>query len=244
MNSHMLNPDTLVAVCGYAGDANQIKIQMPYLQHHGSPVLVLSPDDAPVTARLLGNPRNTLYQTGGKRAYVGQLSLDRQRDHLKILAARPERFFLVHDSDSICLSPKLPGYLYAEPDVVWSNIVSDEFHPRDEGYPFPRLAFQPPYFLSKESIQKLIEVADTVPGNPRSPFIDWCMMAWSFTAKLAYKAFPDGMSCGTAQDNPNGIRCMSEGVGIHGKIFLHSIKTRDVLIHLAHQRLAFVGRPR
>jgi len=238
----MLNPDTLVAVCGYAGDADQIRAILPYYLHHMVPVLVLSPVDAPITAQAVGSKRGALFDTGGKRAYVGPVSLERQLEHLKILQKRPENFFLVHDSDSVCLSPQLPAYLFNEPEVIWSNVVSDEFHPRAEGYPFPRLAFQPPYFFSRSVLDKLIKAAPTVEPNPRSPFIDWCMMAWSVTAKIPYKTFPDGMSCGTGEDNPLGIKCMTEGVGIHGKIFLHSVKRKAMLLQLAHQRLAFKKR--
>jgi hypothetical protein len=161
---------------------------------------------------------------------------------LKILQKRPEKFFLVHDSDSVCLSPKLPAYLYAEPNVLWSNVVSDEFHPRAADYKFPRLAFQPPYFFSRSALDKLIVAAPTVEPNPRSPFIDWCMMAWAVTAGIPYKTFPDGMSCGTGADNPLGVKCMTEGVGIHGKIFLHSVKRREMIRALAHQRIEFKRR--
>jgi len=238
----MLNPNTLVAICGYAGDAQQIKNFLPYYLHHQTPVLILSPSDSPITAREVPARPQIRYQSGGKRAYVGQESLDRQIEHLKILLTRPEEYFLVHDSDSICLSPELPKYLYAEPQVLWSNVVSDEMHPRAEDYPFPRLAFQPPYFFTRGVIEKLLAVADKVPANPRSPFLDWAMMAWSVSAGIPYKTFPDGISCPTNADNLEACRCMREAVGIHGRVFIHSIKTREMMLSVGQQRVAFKHR--
>lgn len=240
----MLNPDTLIAVCGYAGDAQQIKNFLPYYLHHQTPVLILSPSDSPITAREVPARPRILYASGGKRAYVGQDSLDRQIEHLKILLTRPENFFLVHDSDSICLSPELPRYLYAEPSVIWSNIVSDDMPGRDRepGYPFPHLAFQPPYFFTRAVLIKLLGVAEKTKANPLTPFLDWSMMAWSVVAGIPYKTFPDGMSCPTNADNREAVRCMREGVGIHGKIFLHSIKTREMMLAVGNDRVAFKRR--
>ena len=82
-----LNKDTLTVVCGYSGDAHQIKAFLPYYLHHNTPVLVLSPVDAPITPQQVATHR-VLFATGGKKAYVGQLSLDRQLEHLKILQKR------------------------------------------------------------------------------------------------------------------------------------------------------------
>jgi hypothetical protein len=238
----MLNPDTLVSIHGYVGDAAQIKTFLPYYLHHQTPVLILSPTDSPITSAEVPSRPTIKYQTGGLRAYVGQVSLDRQIEHLKILLQQKENYFLMHDSDSVCLSPELPRYLYNEPQVLWSNVVSDEMHPRDPEYPFPRLAFQPPYFCHRSVVEKLLTVADTVKGNPRTPFIDWCMMAWAVSAGVPYKTFPDGMSCPTNADNREAVRCMREGVGIHGKIFLHSIKTREMMLAVGNDRVAFKRR--
>lgn len=232
-----MNENTLVAVCGYAGDAHQIRNALPYYTHHHCPLLVLSPEDAPITAKLVLLKPEISYRTGGVRAYIGQPSLDRQKRFFEILLEYPYHYFLLHDSDSVCLSPKLPDYLYAEPNVVWSNIVSDAMHPRPEGYPYPRLAFQPPYFLSRQSMAKLVEVADSVPGDPRTPFVDWCMMAWTVKAGLAYKGFPDGVSSPTNDDDVSSVTAVSNAVRNEGKIFIHSVKTLHILRRLGYDRV-------
>jgi hypothetical protein len=231
------NPNTLVAICGYAGDSHQIRMLMPYMLHHQCPVVVLSPTDSPVTSKHVSPRTEIQYRHGGVRAYIGPQSLERQVEHLKILLTFPHQHFLINDSDSVVLVPQLPKYLYQEPDVVWSNVVSDEMHPREEGYPYPRLAFQPPYFLSRKTIQALIDVAPTVEVNPRTPFIDWCMMSWSVRAKLDYKGFPDGASCGTSHGE--GLELMSNLVRHHGRTFIHSVKDGRVLHRLAWDRMAY-----
>src|ERR1035437_1545947 len=165
-----MNANTRIAVCCYAGDQVQvIKALDNYLQH-GCPVVVLSPEDSPAEIRYPGIEN----RFAGKRAYIGQDSLDRQREHLKVLLTFPEEYFLVHDADSVCLSAKLPAYLYAEPDFLWSNVVNDGIPEHQPAYPsgFPHIAFQPPYFLSRKTIGGLLAASEGIQANPVMPFID------------------------------------------------------------------------
>jgi hypothetical protein len=228
-----MNENTLVVACGYEGDSHQIKNNLPYLMHHKCPLLVLSPDDSPIVAR---NP-SIWTRTGGKRAYIGQDSLDRQIAHLKILLEHPFKHFLVNDSDSVCLSPRIPDYVYKK-DVLWSNEVDDSFHQRPEAdYKFPRLAFQPPYFMSRNVIQGLLSVADRVKANPTTPFIDWCMMAWAVEGGVPHASYPDGISC-PSSDN-HSLNVMWNAVARNGKIFVHSIKTLPVLASIGQARVRY-----
>jgi hypothetical protein len=98
-------------------------------------------------------------------------------------------------------------------------------HTRPEGYPWPQLAFQPPYFFSREVIEKIISV--DVPADPKTPFIDWWMMAVAIAAKIPYACFRDGMSCPTS--DMNSLNVMSDAVTNRGAIFVHSIKTPRAL---------------
>lgn len=239
-----MNDNTLVAICGYwgntrdnPGDHAQINNAMPYLKHHRCPVVVLSPTDAAITAKHVKDQVGVEFKQGGVRCYIGQPSLDRQKEHLKILLQYPHEYFLVNDADSICLSPKIPDYLYAEKDVLWSNEVSDAMHIRPADYTLPRLAFQPPYFMSRSVIERLIVAADQTPTCAQTPFIDWCMMAWAITGGIAHKGFPDGASCGTG--HMEGYNLMSTLIRRHGRIFIHSIKTLDILRQMAYQRIHF-----
>lgn len=235
-----MNPDTAVAIFGYAGDANQIRHTMPYYRHHRCPMIVLSPEDSPITARAISDAKGECtYLTGGKRAYTGEDSLVRQRIHMELLLKTHYKYFLMNDSDSVCLSPELPGYLYADdPSILWSNVVSDEMHPREEGYEFPRLAFQPPYFMHRDTIARLVAVAPSVPTNARTPFIDWVVMAWCVKAGVPFRGFPDGVSCPTNNYQP-GIAHMTERVMHQGATMLHSIKRRQELLIMAHARVRY-----
>lgn len=240
-----MNDHTLVAVCGYAGDAHQIRNLMPYYIHHRCPVCIMSPEDAPITGAQISPRRELGFFSAGHRAYIGQESLDRQILHLRHLLRHPAeyKYFLVHDSDSVILDSRIPSYLYQSPEVVWSNIVSDAMHDhqRPPGYPWPHLAFQPPYFLSRSSVQKLVNVAAGVPADPATPFLDWAMMAWTVAAGLSYQSFPDGASLPTSPGSSSFDR-MYELVDRHGKYVLHSIKAPESLKSLAWARLKFKQR--
>jgi hypothetical protein len=218
----MLNPDTRVVVCGYAGDAHQITSAMEMFTHHECPVTILSPEDARVEISGVD------CRFGGKREYIGQLSLDRQREHLRILTEYPEEYFLINDSDSMCLSPKIPDYLYAEPDFLWSNLIVDNMDFRQKGYypdGFPKLAFQPPYFLSKTGLRSLLACVEgeNIPANPKLAFIDHYMVQLAVKANFPWRNFLDGISCPISGDL-NSARVTWNACRRRGVIMIHSVK--------------------
>jgi hypothetical protein len=146
-----LNPSTLVVVHCYAGDRARVEAFMPFWLHHECPVLVLSPEDAPV--ELDHHPLIT-YRSAGRAGWKGPHTVHRQIAHWKIAAEFPQKHFLMHDSDSVCLSPELPRYLYAEPDVFWCNVIGTHY-----------LNYEPPYFLSRENLLRMIDIADHPNGT-------------------------------------------------------------------------------
>lgn len=227
--SRIMNPNTRVAVCCYAGDQHQVIRALGCYLHHKRPVVILSPEDSRAEIKYPGIEN----WFGGKRAYIGQESLDRQRIHLQALLSFPEEYFLVHDADSVCLSPKLPDYLYAEPDFVWSNLVNDGIPEHQPAYPdgFPHIAFQPPYFLSRKTIGAMLAVADGILANPTMPFIDHYMVQLTLKAGLPYRSFRDGVSCPISSDL-NSLRTAEAGVRNHGLIFIHSVKKEEDLKRL------------
>jgi hypothetical protein len=231
-----MNEQTLVSCHGYSGDAPQVRILMQYLRHHQCPVVVVSPENAPLNARNVPG-MGLAYRTGGVKAYIGQQSLDRQIEHMRLLLKFPQNWFLMNDSDSVCLSPELPRYLYDE-DVFWSNVVSDEMHDRSgtPGYKWPRLAFQPPYFCSRKILEQLVAIGPKYKADPQTPFIDHCLMMWSIAGNIPYKNFPNGCSCPT-RDYEQGMKHMSDMVRFHGSIMLHSIKNAEALSRMAWSRV-------
>ena len=235
-----MNPDTRVAVCGYEGDAHQVEAALGQYTHHECPLTILSPDDAKIEIPGVD------CRFGGKRQYIGQLSLDRQREHLRILLEYPEEFFLVNDSDSMCLSPKIPQYLYDEPDFLWSNLIVDNMG-RPNAYPegFPNLAFQPPYFLSRTTIKALLAVVegDNIAANPVLPFIDHYMVQLAVKANYPWRNFTDGISCPISSDR-NSARLTWDSVRRHGAVMIHSVKAPKFWQPLADAHAKWLEQPR
>jgi hypothetical protein len=227
-------PDLLVSVHGYDGDKNQIQNALRFYEHHQAPVVIFSPEDSKISRM---GPH--ICRFIGRRQYIGQLSLDRQKAQLAaLLDYTGFNWFLMNDSDSICVEPKLPAYLFESPETLWSNSVSDAMHARPENYPYPRLAFQPPYFCHRSVIQKLISV--DVPADPTTPFIDWWMMSVAIEARVPFQNFRDGISCPTSDEG--SLAAMSDAVTNRGAIFLHSIKTLRALNQVVGCRKYYVRK--
>ena len=229
----MNNPDTLVAVSAYAGDIHQVEAFLPVYTHHECPVVVLSPMDAPITR--LSNP-SIMCLMGGLREWAGPKALARQRKFLEILLQFPAQRFLLNDSDSFCLSAQLPKYLYDEPDTIWANIVPD-LNPGLSH--LPKVALQPPYFLSRRNIEGMLRAADNPPPSYYTlgdavPIPTNCPDHWMLQVAhgsgFPYKTFPDGASFET--QSAHGLNTMAEHVRRHGKNFIHSVKTGSVLARL------------
>lgn len=177
----MLNPDTLVVVSAYAGDAHQVSTFLPCYLHHECSVIIMSPEDSKVEIPGL------ICRYAGRRAYIGQESLDRQRLHLQIAYEEyPFAYYLFNDADSFCVSPEIPKFLYEQSDgIVWSGEVTD---PRPHWSPYPKIAMQPPYFLSRESLRRMLAVADKVKAHPITPYIDHYMLQLTCEAGLQHKS--------------------------------------------------------
>jgi len=231
-----MNADTRVAVCCYAGDQYRMITALGQILHHQCPVVALSPTDSPAVIRYPGveNRQN------GKVGYVGQVSLDRMRDHLRCLLEFPEKFFLVHDADSLCLSPGLPRYLYQE-GKLWSNLLVNPYEEQWKYYPpgFPKVAFQSPYWMSRGVIERLLDVADTVKINPGLPFIDHYMVQLAVAAGCPFDGFTGGFT-GLTED-AGGVANVVEAVS-RGAMFVHAIKRKEVLDAVVAARQEFLRR--
>jgi hypothetical protein len=233
-----MNPSTLVTVHGYAGDEHQVRNALPLYEHHQCSVVIFSPVDSPI--KKVG-PH--ICQFAGKRAYTGPESLCRQCLQMEAMLKYPFEWFLANDSDSVCLSPQIPDYVYAEPEVLWSNKVSDMMHARPSSYSWPRYALQPPYFMSRRVIERLLSVAGRVKIDMQTPFIDWAMMAWAVASGCPYNDYRDGASYPTT-NSPEGLAVMRRVVSTQGKIFVHSIKEKRVLNWLVSDRASFLKQSR
>lgn len=238
------NPNTLVVVHAYAGDIHQVKQNLPFYLHHRCPVVVLSPTDAPI--KDVGTSRVTC-MSGGLKGWIGAHTLERQVIHLRMLLQFPHEHFLLNDADSLCISPALPRYLYENPDLIWSNEVLDT-NPAPSL--LPKLALQPPYFVSRKTIEGMLKASlnpptsyYTAPANPADwpmPFptlcIDHYMLQLACGSGYGHFNFHTGASFET--ESEHGLQTMVGLVQDHGKTLLHSIKSQRSLdrIALAYKR--------
>jgi hypothetical protein len=226
------NQDVLVVVHCYSGDKKQVQELMPVLEHHGLPIVIASPVDYPVTEM---GPHICI--TAGERAYIGQKSWDRQHLQLKALLQFPQKWFLLNDSDSFCLSPKLPDYLFEDEDVVWNNEVEDfrkpgvpwgPYNPIPHDYHagYPIIAMQPPYFMSRKALEKIVAASEGLQACPITPFIDWWYIPATYKAGLKHKKFLNCVSC--ESKTGGGQRWMRHCIR-HGAEFIHSVKTGRIM---------------
>lgn len=242
------NKKTITSVFGYAGDVQQVIDFMPFYKHHELPIIFLSPSNAKIE-----NLGPYTYRFAGEKAYIGQSSWDRQHLYFKILLEYEFDWYLLNDSDSLVLEPQLPNYLFEDKSIVYGNVVESLIRPNcrhfdsatflltgisryiiipenyHDGPPF--IAIQPPYFLSRYALEKIVEISANLVACPITPHIDWWFPFVCGLAGLTYKTFPNGRSWETI--TPLGRSEMIRHVSENGATFLHSIKTLDVCNILA-----------
>ena len=178
-----MNEDTLVAVCAYTGDQHQVINALGMYLHHDTRVVLFSPEDAPAHVIYPGIERKFV----GKACYIGADSWTRQKTHLEILLQYPHKFFFLCDSDSFCLSAKFPEELYRlSKNTIWSNEITE---PRPHASKYPKLAFQPSYWISREVMERMVSNWDKVAYEILTPYIDFVMNAASAEAGLLHRPF-------------------------------------------------------
>jgi hypothetical protein len=240
-----MNDNTLVVVCAYAGDIQQVRNNMPVYQHHKCPVVVMSPTDAPINNEW-GNGVSVTHD--GLKGWIGPQTLERQRQMMERMLTFPHEYFLVNDADSICLSPEIPAYLYADPHMVWSNEVQDT-NPGESL--LVKIALQPPYFFSRRVIEGMLRCAAT--GLPTSyisgrtpegwplPHPTQCIDHWMLQVACGsgfpHFNFHTGASFET--QSSHGLETMATLVRQHGRVLLHSIKKADVVTRLIREHATY-----
>lgn len=235
-----MNPDTRVSIHCYAGDARQVIETLPVHKRHECPVTVFSPEDSPV------NIVDMDCKFAGKRQSIGPLSVEREREHMRILLTYPENFFLMNDADSFCLSPQLPQYLYDRPDIVWCNYVEDTLEANQPGYAgyssdFPHFAMQPPYFLSRRLMEQMIAAADRCPPNDVMPWIDHFMMQLVFAAGLTVHRFKDSVAADVDR-YPENLEPTLDLIRNDGRVFVHSSKSPKTWRPMIEARREYLNR--
>lgn len=222
------NKDLLVAVFCYQGDRRQVDELMPFFEHHKAPIVIVSPDDSKVTKV---GPH--ICVRAGKKGYIGQHTWDRQRDQMEQLLQFPQQWFLLNDADSFCVTPEIPSSLFRDDNTVYSNQVDDFRKPGEswQGMPpwpkdyhkgYPLIAMQPPYFLHRNAMKKIVDKATGLVACPICPFIDWWWIPAVYAAHVKHARFPLCASCETS--TPNGKAVMNQCVKERQAQFIHSVK--------------------
>ena len=231
-----MNPDTRISVHCYEGDGHQVRDALQLYTHHECPVTVLSPTDSRVTIEGVdcqyagtreGSVEHRMVDGAIRIVTRGPIADNRQIEQMKRLLTYPEKFFLMNDADSFCLSPEIPRYVY-DKDIIWCNYVRDTLpfnQPGYLGYPrdFPHAALQPPYFMTRGIIERLIAVTDQVKPNEVMPWIDHFMLQLAYAAKVGYERFPDSV----AADVDRYPRNLAPALAAirKGAVFVHSSKS-------------------
>jgi hypothetical protein len=226
-----MNPNTRVAVCCYAGDQRQVIQSLGLYLHHECPVVIMSPGDAPAEIRYPGVEN----RVAGKRAYFGPDAQARHLVHLKLLLTFPENHFLMHESDSFCLDPKIPDYLYADPHRVWANTVDDEDAAHQAALPAdcPHVSFQAPWFLSRKTIEALIAAADRVTYSPDLKYVDLYLVQLTYAAGLPWSGFLNQVCCPIAarDDDQNLSQWQRDTYAVGLQIGLNHARDGANMVH-------------
>lgn len=230
------NPNTRVVIFGYDGDAHQIEALLPYYRHHGCPVTIMSPEDAPIQPWDIVSDTPVDFRTGGKRCYIGADAIARQEIHFRMMLGYPEQFFFACDADALCLDPLLPAYLYKESETLWSNEISDLMHERPAGYDLPRVALHPPWFLSRHTIERLLCWSPVTTPDPTTPVIDHWLLQCARLAGVPHKDFRNGSTSFPSENDEFHFGVMSGKVRYAGTVFVHTVKSKRVLNRLVEDR--------
>lgn len=224
-----MNEDTLISVHCYAGDADLVRRALPIHMAHGRPVVVMSPVDSSVTVYGIG----VSCVSSGKRAYIGADSWTRQHEHMKLLLSYPAEYFLLNDADSFCVSAKIPDGYYARAEgAIWAGIIEES---RPHRSPYPKLALHPPYFLSRDSMHRMLVASARVSIPQETPYIDHAMLAWACEAGLSLHAHAElqhDSPVTFSSDTPPEVRCWQEldhRIRHTGMVMMHPIKTQEQL---------------
>lgn len=168
----------------YQGDAQQvIDMLLALYQHHDCPISIFSPEDSPVLLPGLD------CRASGKHAYFGPDAQDLHLSHLKMLLELPEQFFFANESDSFCLDPIIPEYLYAEPDTFWCNAIPDGGSQPGT----PTRSFQAPWFMSRDVVKRLIAAAPKVFQDHK--WVDLYLVELASAAGVKWSPFKDAVCC-------------------------------------------------
>lgn len=132
-----------------------VERHLPLWKQHGCRVVISSPRNS--ACRVPG-AEVVLH---GEEGHAGPGSLDRWKEILQWLWDQPYEFYLMHESDSICLRREIPEYLYENYDVFFSNELADNAVP-----PTQSVYCVAPWFFSRRVLNRLLAASKKVKYRP------------------------------------------------------------------------------
>jgi hypothetical protein len=218
---------TLVVVQCWSGDVSRVQVSLEQYLHHGQPILLLSPVDA---SACIDHPLVTC-QSAGPNDYNGTQSIERYKAQLTALLEYPATHFLLHESDSFCLSPEIPAYLYRDDNLVWGNYVDVQYYLALSHEPDVEAAFlkynpaiQAPWFFSRPALEKMVAVFDDVVAElpPYARYIDWWFHTAPHLAGLDHRSYAShGISYPITTSGEAEI--VRQAI-LRGAVMIHSMK--------------------
>jgi hypothetical protein len=199
-------------------------MNLPWWKHHGFPVVITSPENS----YCIINEAPCV--PVGLEGYTGQESLHRWRAMFRWMLQQPFEYFLLHESDSICLRKELPWELY-RPGVLFSNEMPDNGVPATQAF-----YCVAPLFMHRNVIERMLEVSKTSADRPPYHGDRWVGQMVE-EGEIAHQAFSPGIGCGTLsrkerpQELDQILQCVRDGA-----FMIHGVKTPDVLQELLQAR--------
>jgi hypothetical protein len=203
-------------------------MNLPLWRHHGSQVVIMSPWDSQLVIP------GSLFAFVGEDEWAGAKSIERW---VKMLAwcdrechNKGYRYVLMHESDSVCLTSKLPEYLTApeNEEIFFSNEMPENAEPRIQE--FYCLA---PWFFSAKVVRKLMAFIQTEFFWPVGPLHGDRWLGQLLVASgVAHRKFEPGIGCGTlgpvtAPDRLPELNQVCDAVR-NGAVMIHGVKTQPV----------------
>lgn len=216
-SSEYVRSDTLVLVQAFLPYADMVRRHLPLWQKNGGRVVITSPRDS--FCEVPGAECVAL----GEEGHAGKKSLDRWKEILCWAAKQPERFVLMHESDSLCLLGSAPDYCYDHADVFFSNEMTDNAVP-----PTQAVYCLAPWFFSQDTLRRFLAAAEK--SEYRFPYHgDRWVGQIVEEGRIPHRRFFPGMGCGTLRMNHLELDQMCEAIRNGGVCMVHGVKTHDVL---------------
>lgn len=130
-------------------------------------------------------------------------------------------WFALFEYDAICLSPKLPDWLYV--DGIWGNVHHETNHSDFLGSRY----LHPPLFLGRAALEKIVETGDKYPQHFERNYWDrWIGLICELGGVTIHGYGKYGFSHNTIE--PEHIPGAVEAARF-GCLLFHGIKTQECL---------------